>query len=143
LRIAPFGNNSRSGVRFRERWRGIRSQRGGDGGIVIGAIRPRNTGRTDHLSFDAVGIPGFQFIEDPLEYDSRTPHSNMNVYERIQREDMMQGAVITAAFVYDAAMRDSMLPRKPLPKPVDTSKNPTQKPQLQEIKAARIIPPAG
>ena len=77
----------------------------------------RNTGGTDHLSFDAVGIPGFQFIQDPIEYDSRTHHSNMDVYERIQSDDMMHNAVIVASFVYDAANRDEKLPRKPLPKP--------------------------
>ncbi len=78
-------------------------------------ISMRNTGGTDHLSFDAVGIPGFQFIQDPIEYDTRTHHSNMDVYERIQREDMMQMAAIVADFVYNAAMRDDMFPRKPLP----------------------------
>ncbi len=78
-------------------------------------VSMRNTGGTDHLSFDAVGIPGFQFIQDPVEYDARTHHSNMDVYERIQRDDMMQASVILAAFLYDAAMRDEMLPRKPLP----------------------------
>jgi len=77
----------------------------------------RNTGGTDHESFDTVGIPGFQFIQDPVEYMTRTHHSNEDVYERIQRDDMMQAAVILAGYVYDAAMRDSMLPRKPLPKP--------------------------
>ena len=79
-------------------------------------ISMRNTGGTDHLSFDAVGIPGFQFIQDEIEYDTRTHHSNMDVYERIQPSDMMQNAVIVAAFVYEAAMRDQMLPRKALPK---------------------------
>jgi len=77
----------------------------------------RDTGGTDHLSFDAVGIPGFQFIQDPVEYMTRTHHSNEDVYDRIQRDDMMQAAVILAGYVYDAAMRDTMLPRKPLPKP--------------------------
>ena len=77
----------------------------------------RNTGGTDHLSFDAAGIPGFQFIQDEIEYDTRTHHSNLDVYERIQREDMMQASAIMASFVYDAAMRDQMLPRKPLPQP--------------------------
>jgi carboxypeptidase Q len=81
----------------------------------------RNTGGTDHQSFDAVGIPGFQFIQDPIEYDTRTHHSNMDVYDRLQPEDLKQISVIVAAFVYDAAMRDQMLPRKPiekaLPKP--------------------------
>jgi carboxypeptidase Q len=77
----------------------------------------RNTGGTDHLSFDAVGLPGFQFIQDDLEYDTRTHHSNQDVYERIQEADMKQNAVIVAAFVYDTANRDEKLPRKPLPKP--------------------------
>jgi len=76
----------------------------------------RNTGGTDHLSFDAVGLPGFQFIQDEVEYDSRTHHSNMDSYERIQSQDMMRNAVIVAAFVYNAANRDEKLPRKPLPK---------------------------
>ncbi|HYM24540.1 MAG TPA: M20/M25/M40 family metallo-hydrolase [Vicinamibacterales bacterium] len=77
----------------------------------------RNTGGTDHLSYDAVGLPGFQFIQDEVEYDSRTHHSNMDVYERIQANDMMRNAVIVASFVYDTANRDEKLPRKPLPKP--------------------------
>ena len=78
----------------------------------------RNTGGTDHLSFDAVGIPGFQFIQDPIEYDTRTHHSNMDVYDRLQPEDLKQISVIVAGFVYDAAMRDQMLPRKPIEKPL-------------------------
>jgi carboxypeptidase Q len=77
----------------------------------------QNTGGTDHLSFDAVGIPGFQFIQDEIEYDTRTHHSNMDVWERLQAGDMMKNAVIVASFVYHAANRDQMLPRKPLPKP--------------------------
>src|SRR5205809_6627517 len=75
----------------------------------------RNTGGTDHQSFDAVGLPGFQFIQDPIEYDSRTHHSNMDVYERVQANDMMRNAVIVATFAYNAANRDEKLPRKPLP----------------------------
>jgi carboxypeptidase Q len=77
----------------------------------------RNTGGTDHLSFNGVGLPGFQFIQDPMDYDTRTHHSNMDVYERIQEPDMKQMAVIVASFVYLTANRDEMLPRKPLPKP--------------------------
>jgi carboxypeptidase Q len=77
----------------------------------------RNTGGTDHLSFDQVGLPGFQFIQDPLDYEARTHHSNMDVYERIQEPDMKQMAVIVASFAYLTANRDEMLPRKPLPKP--------------------------
>ena len=76
----------------------------------------RNTGGTDHLSFDAVGIPGFQFIQDPIEYETRTHHSNMDVYDRLQPDDLKQIAVIVAGFVYDAAVRDQMLPRKPIEK---------------------------
>jgi hypothetical protein len=77
----------------------------------------RNTGGTDHLSYDAVGLPGFQFIQDPIEYDSRTHHSSMDVYDRVQAADMMQNAVIVASFVYHTANRDELLPRKPMPKP--------------------------
>jgi carboxypeptidase Q len=79
------------------------------------AMSMRNTGGTDHLAFDAVGVPGFQFIQDGLEYDTRTHHSNMDVYERLQKGDLMQMAAIEASFVYMAAMRDDMLPRKPVP----------------------------
>jgi carboxypeptidase Q len=75
----------------------------------------RNTGGTDHLSYDAVGLPGFQFIQDPVEYDSRTHHSNQDVYERIQGDDMMRNAVIVATFAYNTASREEKLPRKPLP----------------------------
>jgi carboxypeptidase Q len=77
----------------------------------------RSTGGTDHQSFDAVGLPGFQFIQDPIEYDSRTHHSNMDVFERIQAPDLMKDAVIVASFAYHAANRDEKLPRKPLPSP--------------------------
>jgi hypothetical protein len=74
-----------------------------------------NTGGTDHLAFDAVGLPGFQFIQDEIEYDTRTHHSTQDVYDRIQAEDMKQAATIMAAFVYQTAMRDEKLPRKPAP----------------------------
>jgi hypothetical protein len=77
----------------------------------------RNTGGTDHQSFDAVGLPGFQFIQDPMDYSSRTHHSNMDVYDHVQGGDLMQASAIMAAFVYNTAMREEMLPRKPLPKP--------------------------
>jgi carboxypeptidase Q len=74
-----------------------------------------NTGGTDHLAFDSVGLPGFQFIQDEIEYDTRTHHSTMDVYDRIQEDDMKQAATIMASFVYHAAMRDQKLPRKPKP----------------------------
>jgi Zn-dependent M28 family amino/carboxypeptidase len=83
----------------------------------MNALTMRNTGGTDHLSYDAVGLPGFQFIQDDVEYNSRTHHANMDVYERIQAQDMMRNAVIVASFVYNTANRDEKLPRKPLPKP--------------------------
>ena len=85
--------------------------------LGVTTITMRNTGGTDHLSFDAVGIPGFQFIQDDLDYESRTHHSNQDVYERLQPGDLRQAAVVEAIFVYNAAMRDQMLPRKPLPHP--------------------------
>lgn len=78
----------------------------------------RNTSGTDHLSFDAVGIPGFQFIQDPIEYGTRTHHSNMDVYDRLQADDLKEAAVIVASFVYNAAMRDQMFPRKAIEKPL-------------------------
>lgn len=81
----------------------------------------RNTGGTDHLAFDAVGLPGFQFIQDPVEYGTRTHHSNMDVYERIQAVDMMNNAVIVASFVYNAAIREERLPREPMPVPPRTT----------------------
>lgn len=77
----------------------------------------RNTGGTDHLPFDWVGIPGFQFIQDPVEYRSRTHHSNMDVYDRVPPGDLMQASAIIASFVYNTANRDELLPRKPLPEP--------------------------
>jgi carboxypeptidase Q len=75
----------------------------------------QNTGGTDHQSFDGVGLPGFQFIQDPIEYDSRTHHYNMDVYDRIQDGDMKQAATIMALFAYNAAARDAKFPRKPAP----------------------------
>jgi carboxypeptidase Q len=85
--------------------------------LGVTAISVRDTGGTDHESFDAVGIPGFQFIQDSLDYASRTHHSNMDTYERLQPGDLAQAATVEAIFVYNAAMRDQMLPRKALPHP--------------------------
>ena len=85
--------------------------------LGVTTITNRNTGGTDHLSFDAVGIPGFQFIQDMLDYGSRTHHSNEDVVERLQAADLKQIATVEAIFVYNAAQRDQMLPRKPLPQP--------------------------
>ena len=83
--------------------------------LGVSTITAQNTGGTDHLSFDAVGIPGFQFIQDPMDYETRTHHSNMDTFERLQAADLKQAATVEAIFVYNTAMRDQMLPRKPLP----------------------------
>ena len=92
--------------------------------LGVTTITAQNTGGTDHLSFDAVGIPGFQFIQDPMDYDSRTHHSNMDTFERLQAADLKQAATVEAIFVYNTAMRDQMLPRKPLPhRELDKQKN--------------------
>ena len=75
----------------------------------------RSVTGTDHLAFDEVGLPGFQFIQERLEYNSRTHHSNMDFLDRVQREDMVQMATVAAVFAWQAATRDEKLPRKPLP----------------------------
>jgi carboxypeptidase Q len=75
----------------------------------------RNTGGTDHQSFDGIGLPGFQFIQDGVEYDTMTHHTNLDSYERLQPTDMMRNATIAASFAYLAANRDERLPRKPMP----------------------------
>lgn len=79
-------------------------------------VTMRNTGSTDHVPFDDAGIPGFQFIQDQVEYSTRTHHTNWDTYERLQREDMMQAAVVAATFIWETANRDQMLPRKPMAK---------------------------
>jgi carboxypeptidase Q len=84
-------------------------------GVTTLAIR--TVGATDHASFDRVGLPGFQFIQDRLEYNALSHHTNMDVFERVQAEDMMKNSVIIASFAYQAANRDELLPRKPLPQP--------------------------
>jgi carboxypeptidase Q len=85
--------------------------------VGVSTLSLRATGGTDHEAFDAIGIPGFQFLQDPLDYGSRTHHSNMDTYERLQPEDLAQAAMVEAIFVYNAAMREQMLPRKPFPHP--------------------------
>jgi hypothetical protein len=80
-------------------------------------VTMRNTGSTDHVSFDQVGLPGFQFIQDPRDYETRSAHTNQDTYERLSASDMKQAAVIMAIFVHNTAQRDRMLPREPLPHP--------------------------
>jgi len=81
---------------------------------------------TDHTSFDFVGLPGFGFVQDPMDYNTRTHHSNMDVYDRVQPGDVMQCSAIMAAFVYNTAMRDQMMPRLPVPKPLPADKQTTK-----------------
>jgi len=81
----------------------------------------RNTGGTDHLPFDGVGLPGFQFIQDPIDYGTRTHHSNMDVWDRAQENDLKQASAIMAVFAYNAAMRPDLFPRKPVPTPRPTT----------------------
>jgi hypothetical protein len=87
-----------------------------------GSISIRGVGGTDHLSFDDVGLPGFQFIQDPLDYGTRTHHSTLDVYEHAQAGDLIQAAAIVASFVYNTANRAELLPRKPLPPPLPPKK---------------------
>jgi Zn-dependent M28 family amino/carboxypeptidase len=90
-----------------------------DLGVTI--LGPRSVASTDHSSFDNVGLPAFQFVQDRLEYNSRTHHSNMDTYDRVQRDDLLQQATVAAVFAYNAAMRDEKLPRKALPRPARAS----------------------
>ena len=85
--------------------------------LGVTTIGPRSVSQTDHVSFDDAGIPAFQFMVDRLEYNSRTHHSNMDTFDRVQRDDMVQQATVIAVFAYNAAMRDEKLPRKALPAP--------------------------
>ena len=85
--------------------------------LGVTTISIRDTGGTDHLSFDAVGIPGFQFIQDPLDYMSRTHHSTMDVYDHTQPADLMQASAVMASVVYHAANRAEKMPRKSVPEP--------------------------
>jgi Zn-dependent M28 family amino/carboxypeptidase len=82
-------------------------------------ITTLNTGGTDHMSFDAVGLPGFQFIQDPLDYETRIHHTNLDVFESVSEEDMKVNAVIIAAVAYQTAMMNEKMPRKALPKPAE------------------------
>jgi Zn-dependent M28 family amino/carboxypeptidase len=80
------------------------------------AAPTREPGGTDHTSFTWIGLPGFGFLQDPIEYDTRTHHSNMDFYDRVQAGDLMQAAAIEAWFVYNTAVRKDMMPRLPMPK---------------------------
>jgi len=81
------------------------------------AVTLRNSGSTDHVPFQEVGLPGFQFIQDPRDYESRSAHTNQDTFERLSKQDLKQAATVMAIFVYNTAQRDAMLPRNPLPHP--------------------------
>jgi carboxypeptidase Q len=85
-------------------------------GIGAQTVTMSNTGSTDHLSFDWAGIPGFQFVQDPIDYETRTHHTNLDDYDHLIMDDLKQAAIIVASFVYQTATRADMLPRKPLVK---------------------------
>jgi hypothetical protein len=90
--------------------------------LGVTTITNRNTGGTDHLSFDAVGLPGFQFIQDPMDYETRTHHSDMDTVDRLHEADLEQGAIVEAIFLWNTSQREPMMPRKPLPHPEDEPK---------------------
>ena len=85
--------------------------------LGVTTISYRNTGGTDHLSFDAVGLPGFQYIQDPMDYETRVHHSDMDTYDRLHAFDLEQAAVVEAIFLYNTSEREEMMPRKPFPHP--------------------------
>ena len=89
--------------------------------LGVTTVTYRNTGGTDHLSFDAIGLPGFQFIQDPMDYDTRTHHSNMDTVERIHEADLKQAAVVEAIFLFNTSEREAMMPRKPYPHPEENT----------------------
>jgi carboxypeptidase Q len=85
--------------------------------LGVTGLGPRSVSSTDHVSFDNAGLPGFQFMVDRLEYNSRSHHSNMDTVDRVQRDDMVQHATVIAVIAWNAANRDEKLPRKALPPP--------------------------
>ncbi len=90
--------------------------------LGVSTISYRDTGGTDHLSFDAVGLPGFQYIQDPMDYETRTHHSDMDTVDRLHASDLEQAAVVEAIFLYNTSEREAMMPRKPFPHPEDDQK---------------------
>jgi hypothetical protein len=85
--------------------------------LGVTTISYRNTGGTDHLSFDAVGLPGFQYIQDPMDYETRTHHSDMDTFDKLHQADLEQSAIVEAIFLWNTSQRDAMMPRKPFPHP--------------------------
>lgn len=98
--------------------------------LGVSTITNRDTGGTDHLAFDAVGLPGFQFIQDPMDYDTRTHHSDMDTADRLHAGDLEQAAVVEAIFLYNTSEREAMMPRKPFPHPEDQKRLSTPIPNI-------------
>jgi carboxypeptidase Q len=98
--------------------------------LGVSTITTRNTGGTDHLGFDAVGLPGFEFIQDPMDYETRTHHSDMDTYDRLHEGDLEQAAAVEAIFLYNTSERDAMMPRKPFPRPEQEQKRTAPIPNL-------------
>ncbi|HLI77527.1 MAG TPA: M20/M25/M40 family metallo-hydrolase, partial [Acidobacteriaceae bacterium] len=107
--------------------------------LGVTTISYRDTGGTDHLSYDAVGLPGFQFIQDPMDYETRTHHSDMDTVDRLHPFDLEQGAAVEAIFLYNTAQRDEMMPRKPFPHPELESQQTAPIPNLYPN--AQVPPP--
>ncbi len=101
--------------------------------LGVATVTMRTTAQTDHISFDNVGLPGFQFLQEELDYMARTHHSNMDSVEHVKRDDAAQSSVVMAWFVYNAAMRDQMLPRKPLP-PEEKVEKPAAAEKVADVK---------
>ena len=106
--------------------------------LGVSTISYRNTGGTDHLSFDAVGLPGFQYIQDPMDYETRTHHSDMDTFDRLHALDLEQGAVLEAIFLYNTSEREAMMPRKPFPHPELEKKQTAPLPDIYP----NAVPPA-
>jgi len=90
--------------------------------IGVTTLALQSTEGTDHLPFDYIGIPGFQFIQDPIDYVPALHHTNQDLYDHCVDEDLIQSAVVMAVFVYQTSMREEMLPRKPLALPIEMQK---------------------
>ncbi|HEY4355434.1 MAG TPA: M20/M25/M40 family metallo-hydrolase [Acidobacteriaceae bacterium] len=108
--------------------------------LGVSTISYRDTGGTDHLAFDAVGLPGFQFIQDPMDYETRTHHSDMDTVDRLHPFDLEQGAIVEAIFLWNTSQRDEMMPRKPFPHPEDEQKLSAPVPNIYPN---AIVPDAG
>jgi len=111
--------------------------------LGVTTITNRNTGGTDHLSFDAVGLPGFQYIQDPMDYETRTHHSDMDTYDRLHEADLEQAAVVEAIFLWNSSEREAMMPRKPFPHPELERKLSAPIPNIYPNATAPADAPAG